>query len=261
VPRTSPWFDGTSVSIVVARGETFAFQVLHREAGPVRLAGDLPVRAYAVERVTAKRGSTSLYGGGRGAGDYPDVLVATDAPSTNPAFFELPIPVDAKSSYTLTLDVAGRQIPVTVRVSDVTLPRPAGRVWAYYDPRELVWAKLGAGTHEAPSAEEKACIATFRDFAVTLSPDLTLEAWPARRELLGDFPYVPVRLDKDHAADDVRGWLAATQGTGQVPFAIPIDEPRKPEAVARVVKLAQTVRAWGGRPAEILFSLNHSTTR
>jgi hypothetical protein len=258
VPRTSPWFDGTAVSIVAARGETFAFQVLHREAGPVRVRGDLSVRGYDVKRVTAKHGSSNLYGGGRGAGDYPDVLVAADTPSTNPAFFEIPIPTGAKPSYTLTLEVAGRSIPVNVRVSDVTLPRPAGRVWAYYDPRELVWAKLGEGTHEHPSDEEKACIATFADYDVTLSPDLTLEAWPARRELLGDFPYVPVKLDKDHAADDVRGWIAATQGTGKVPFTIPIDEPRKPEAVARVVKLAQTVRDAGGGPGKFLYAVTDS---
>lgn len=262
MPRTSPWFDGNSVSIVVARGETFAFQVLHREAGPVRLAGDLPVRAYAVERAIAKRISThGLYGLGRGPGDYPDVLVATDAPVTNPAFFELPIPVAAKASYSLTLDVAGRQIPVAVRVADVTIPHTARHSWAYYDPRELVWANLGQGTHESPSAEEKACIATFRGYAVTLTPDLPLSAWPARRELLGDFPYVPVKLDQEHAADDVRGWIAATQGSGHVPFAIPIDEPRKKEAVERVVKLAQTVRDAGGGPGKFLYAVTDSPRR
>lgn len=256
VPRTSPWFDGSTVSIVVARGETFAFQVLHREAGRVRLTGDLPVRAYAVERIPAKRGSTAgLYGGGRGAGDYPDVLVATDVPSTTPAFFELPIPTDAKPSYALTLEVAGRSIPVAVRVADVSIPQAASRVWAYYDPRELVWAKLGNGTHDNPSAEERACIATFRDYAVTLSPDLPLTAWPGRRDLLGDFPYVPVKLDKEHAADDVRGWLAATADSGRIPFAIPIDEPRKPEARARVIKLAQTVRDAGGGPGKFHYAV------
>jgi hypothetical protein len=258
VPRTSPWFDGSAVSVVVARGETFAFQVLHREAGPVRLAGDLAFRAYAVERVTAKRGSSGLYGGGRGAGDYPDVLIATNVPSTNPAFFELLIPADAKPTYSLTLEVAGRTIPVAVRVTDVEIPRTASRVWAYYDPRELVWANRGNGTHDNPSAEERACIATFRDYAVTLSPDLPLTAWPARRELLGDFPYVPVKLDKEHAADDVRGWIAATANSGHLPFAIPIDEPRKAEARSRVIKLAQTVRDAGGGRGKFLYAVTDS---
>ena len=37
VPATSPWFDGTKVSIVAARGETIGIQVLHRGGGPVAL--------------------------------------------------------------------------------------------------------------------------------------------------------------------------------------------------------------------------------
>ena len=258
MPRTSPWFDGQAVSFVAARGESIGFQVLHREAGPVHLAGDLTVASYNVERVTAKRASSNLYGGGRGAGDYPDVLLPTDAPSTNPAYFELSIPPDAKPSYTLTLQVAGRSIPVTVRVSDVSIQPSATRAWAYYDPRELAWANLGAGTHDAPSDEEKACIATFRRYGVTLSPDLPLSAWPGRRELLGDFPYVPVKLDRDHPTDEVQGWIAATQGTGRVPFAIPIDEPRKPEAIARVVKLAQAVRDAGGGKGKFLYAVTDS---
>src|SRR5205823_5897943 len=131
----------------------------------------------------------------------------------------------------------------------------APRVWAYYDPRELQWAQLGAGTADAPSAEERACIATFRRYGVLLSPDLPLSAWPARRELLAGFPFIPVKLDIDHVADDVHGWIAATAGTGQIPFTIPIDEPSTPEARLKVRALAQLVRSSGGGPMTFEYAV------
>ncbi|HSD87495.1 MAG TPA: hypothetical protein VLB44_08265 [Kofleriaceae bacterium] len=255
VPSVSPMFDGTTIRLVAARGETVALQVLHRAPGPVSLVGDVPVRSYAVERVTVKRGSTNMYGGGRGAGDYPDVLVADPAPVTDPAFFEIDVPRDASATHALNLQVGTRLIPVEIRVANVELPPLLPRVWAYYDPRELSWANLGAGTHDAPSAEERACIAMFRRYGVMLSPDLPRTAWPARRDLLAGFPFIPVKLDLDHAADDVRGWIAATQGSGQVPFAIPIDEPRSSKARARVRALAQTIRQVGGGPGRFLFAV------
>ncbi|HET9987441.1 MAG TPA: hypothetical protein VFQ65_02955, partial [Kofleriaceae bacterium] len=75
--------------LVAARGETIGMQVLHRVAGATTLA--LPktqVHGFAVERVQVVHPSTSMYGGdSRGAGDYPDELVANDAPATNPAYF------------------------------------------------------------------------------------------------------------------------------------------------------------------------------
>jgi len=255
VPSVSPMFDGATVRLVAARGETVGLEVLHRMPGPVSLAGDVPVRSYAVERVTVKRGSTDLYGGGRGAGDYPDVLIADPAPVTSPAFFEIEVPRTASASLALTLRIGTQTIPVEVRVANVELPPLSPRVWAYYDPRELSWANLGAGTHDAPSMEERACIAMFRRYGVMLSPDLPLSAWPARRELLGSFPFVPVKLEPGHVGDEVRGWIAATRGSGKVPFAIPIDEPHTSKARAKVRALAQGVREAGGGPGTFLFAV------
>lgn len=250
-------FDGRRVSLVGVRGEVLGWRVAHRDAGSVRL--ELPgvhAHAFSVERVVAKRASSALYGGGRGAGAYPDVLVAATAPTTNPAYFEIEVAGPAGTRAGL-LHVGAREIPVELVVVDVQLPATPPRVWAYYDPRELAWANLGNGTIEAPSAHEARCIEMFRRYGVALSPDLTLAAWPARKALLGDFPFVPVRLtkDPDKAGEEVRGWIGATYGSGKLPFAIPIDEPRKPEARGKVRALAAATRAAGGGPNTFMYAV------
>jgi hypothetical protein len=256
VPKTSPIFDGTRVTLQAARGETVGFLVYQRTPQPVKLDTALPAKLYAVDPVIAKRGSTALYGGGRGAGTYPDVLRETPSSTTNATYVELTIPPDAVvGERGATLSIGTQTIDVKLTVVDVTLPELTPRVWAYYDPRELSWAHLGAGTHDAPSAEERACIATFRRYGVMLSPDLPLSAWPARRELLAGFPFIPVKLDKDHVADEVHGWIAATKDSGQLPFTIPIDEPRKPDARAKVRALSHDVRDAGGGPTSFLYAV------
>src|SRR5262245_745387 len=58
VPRVSPFFDGTTVKLVAARGETLAFQVLHRGAGTAALHLDgVGVQGYAVAPVVVRRPS------------------------------------------------------------------------------------------------------------------------------------------------------------------------------------------------------------
>lgn len=262
-PRTSPFFDGTTIRLTAARGEIVGFQVLHRLQGAtLQLHVSVPgvtVRSYAVDKAVAKRASTSgLYGAGQGAGAYPDRLTPDDAPRSAPAYFELAVARDAAPGhYQGELALPARTIPVELEIASVTLPEPAPRVWAYYDPRELAWAHLGSGTHDAPSDQERACIATFRDFGVMLSPDLPLSAWPARKDLLAGFPFVPVKLTTDPAAagDEVRGWIAATKDSGHLPFAIPIDEPRKPDARAKVKALSAAVRAAGGGLSTFLYAV------
>lgn len=262
VPGTSPFFDGTTVRLVAARGETLAFQVLHRNDGAatLQLAGDdLRVRGFDVAPAMVTRVSTAgIYGASHGVGAYPDVLRATDAPSTNPALFEIEVARDAAPGRRHGELVVGELVlPVELQIADVVLPAPAAHVWAYYDPRELVWAKLGTGTIEAPSEHERRCIAMFRRYGVVLSVDLTPAAWPARAPLLADLPFVPVRLPRDPvaAAADVRAWIDATRGTGKLPFAIPIDEPRRPDARAKVRALATAVRDAGGGPRTFLYAV------
>src|SRR5439155_23678223 len=60
--------------------------------------------------------------------------------------------------------------------------------------------------------------------------------------------------DLGNPRDDVPAWMAATTATGQVPLAIPIDEP-KPADRAKVRALAQSVRDAGGGPGKFLYAL------
>jgi hypothetical protein len=273
LPRTSPFFDGARIKLVAARGETLAFQVLNRkpaETSMIIKANGVAIRSWSLAPAQVKRSSTrGIYGVTHGVGIYRDRLMPSGtismsfdpgraAPIKNDVLVELVIARDADvGTFTGNLVVDQRWIPVDLTVVDLTLPAAPPRVWAYYDPRELTWAKLGAGSKDAPSEHEKHCIAMFRDHGIALSPDIPLVGYAARKDLLGDFPYVPVLLPKDPvaAAEDVRGWIAATQGTGKLPFAIPIDEPRKPDARAKVRELSAAVRAAGGGPSTFLFAV------
>jgi len=267
LPSTSPWFDGSRVSVVAARGETVGFQVLDRSGESVSLAiaGDgLQVRGYSVEAFVVKRPSTALYGGGRGRGTYPDALHRTEGAIAAPAYFELEVARDARpGSIVGTLTVGAREVPVELTVAPVTLPPlPAARVWAYEDPRELPDGDRRS-SRDLPerraliSDEERACIDVFRAHGVLLSPDLRLPWWPARKELFAGVTDLPVMISTDpaEARVDVQGWIAATQGTGHVPFTIPIDEPRTAESRAAVRALATAVRAAGGGPTTFRYAV------
>lgn len=248
VPASSPWFDGARVSLVAARGEILGLQVLHRGGGPVALAfpagARVAVRGYAVEALTVRRPSTAMYGGSHGAGRYADGLVPTAQPASDPAYFEIEVARDAAPGAVAgELTAAGRAIPVALTIAPVTLPPLALRVWAYEDPREIGWT----------GADERACIELFHRHGVLLSPDVHLEDWPARKPLLAGLPGlrdVPVWIDEDPATagEQVRRWIANFAGTGQVPFAIPIDEPRTPARRRQLRALADAVRAAGGGP-------------
>jgi hypothetical protein len=248
LPRESPYFDGRRVALVAARGETLGIEVWHRDGGPVAL--ELPgarVAGYATVAYAAVRPSTAMYGGSHGAGSYPDGLVAATAPATDPAYFE--IAADASANGELV--VGARHIPVELTIAPVALPPLPLSVWAYYDAHEL------GGTNTQPSAAERACIAMFRAHGVLLSPDLPPDAWPARRELLAGAPFVPAVVGdapgEVHGA--VRAWIDRTAGTGQVPFAIPIDEPHTVAARANVRLLGDAAHDAGAGPGRFLFAV------
>ncbi len=254
LPATTPWLVDGKLSLVAARGETLGLQIFHRETGTTTVAiAGVDVRGFNVEPVTVARPSTAMYGGSQGAGNYPDGLTASTAPTTNPAYFELAIARDAApGSRTGELVVAGQRIPIALTIANVTLPPLRLDVWAYFDQRELAWASgstnqpTKAASRDAGDAE-RACIDLFRAHGVLLSPDLTVDTYKVRKPLLFDFPFIPVALSDDPptAASEVREWIAATAGTNQIPFAIPIDEPTA-DARPKLRALADAVRAAGG---------------
>ncbi|HEU4726569.1 MAG TPA: hypothetical protein VFT22_01720 [Kofleriaceae bacterium] len=77
------------------------------------------------------------------------------------------------------------------------------------------------------------------------------------RDLLAGVRDVPVWISDDpaRAGGEVAAWIASFRGTGQVPFAIPIDEPRTPQARQKVRALAEVVRAAGGGPTSFRFAV------
>ncbi|MCX5748264.1 MAG: hypothetical protein NT062_37910 [Proteobacteria bacterium] len=255
-PAATPWFDGATVSLAAARGERLGIQVAHRApASPVSLAIEgATITGFTVTLLPVTRPSTSMYGGSRGAGRYAEGLTVASGPvASDPAYFEI---VSTPGHHVGTLTVGATTYPVALDVATVELPPIAPAIWAYYDPRELG----GAGTPAnpgSPGTDDATCIARFRDVGIALSPDLDLASWPARRAALAGFPYVPVTVGDDPATigAQVAAWIAATAGTGQVPFAIPIDEPRDHEARLRVRRLADAVRQAGGGPTTFLFAV------
>ena len=251
IPAISPFFDGQKVTIRAARGETVGLTVWHRDTSPVTLA--VPggrVESFATVAYNVTRPSTKLYGGSHGAGMYPDGLVPNPAPTSNPAYFEITAQSDAEGK----LAVGGREYPVTVRVAPVSIAPGPLNVWAYYD------AEFLGGTNDAPSDAERACIAMFRAHGVLLSPDLPPSAWAARKDLLAGALYVPAVIPTDPAqvAEPVRAWIDNTRGTGQIPFAIPIDEPHDKAARAKVRALAEAVHAAGGGKDSFLYAVTAS---
>jgi hypothetical protein len=256
VPRESPWFDGTTVTLVAARGEPLGIQVLHRGGGPVTLAiAEARVAGFAVDAVVVKRPSTSMYGGSHGAGSYGDGLTPAAAPATDPAYFE--ITSDVAGRHTGELVVGARHVPVILTIADVQLAPLPAQVWAFESPRELAWATGADAPPATPSAGERACVQMARGYGVLLAPNPSLADWPARKDMFAGIRDVPVDVDDDPAklGDEVRDWIAATRGTGQVPFSIPIDEPSTAEARHKVRVLADLARAAGGGPETFRFAV------
>ena len=270
-PTTSPWFDGHTLAVTAARGETIGLQIIHRADG--KAGGSVELRwpgnpkgitshGYAVEPLPVTRPSTGLYGGSHGPGWYADGLglagptgkELADAPSTDPAYFEIEIGRDAAPGVTGGELIAGTlRIPVSLTITAVTLPPLPIRVWAYEDAKEAVWAGI----------DERLCIDTFRRYGVLLSPDIHFNQLPDRQVLLSgpttraELRDVPVWISEwpPLATAEVKAWIAAFRGTGQVPFAIPIDEPRSDAARQRVRELADAVRAAGGGPQTFRFAV------
>lgn len=257
-PEKTAWFDGETVSLVAARGETIGIQVVLRLPAAMKLTlpevDGISVSSFDVESFGVIRPSTAMYGGSQGRGTYPDGLSPTaGTTTTNPGYFEIGVtPNVVPGIYKGELVAGTRTVPVSLEVVPTIIPSLAVGVWAYGDPREHVWANdpTGDPPRAEPSDAERKCIELFRTYGVFLSPGMKADWWDARKSLMEGVHDIPVWISTDptEAAAEVRDWIGKTQGTGMVPFAIPIDEPRTAEKQAKLKALAPAVRAAGGGP-------------
>ena len=270
LPATSPYFDGATVRLAAARGETLGVEVARAPDAPVPVAlviAGAAVHGFAVDHVTVTARSTALYGASRGPGRYPDRLRPIDGavPTPRLAYFDVEVPADAAPGlHRGELVVGDRRFPVELEVAPLVLPPldAAPWVWAYYDAREIAAVAGTTGDDAATLDAERAYAALFRRYGVIASPELTLESLDARRPLVTGLRYWPVLLPRDRAGVTaaVAAWIARTRDSGAVPFAIPVDEPRTPEAQARVREVSGWVRAAGGGPGRFLYAVTHGPT-
>jgi hypothetical protein len=268
LPASSPFFDGAVVRVRAARGEILGLQVLRAAPGsvPVSLTVDgAVVQAFAVDHLPVVRPSTSMYGPSRGAGQYPDRLrpIAADGdgavPTERAAYFDLAIAADAAPGLRRgELRVGAVAYPVELEVVPLVLPPVAAapRVWAYYDPREVARDEGAEPGTDAAWAIEQRWAALFRAHGVYASPELHVDDFDRRLPLAAGSEVVPVIFPADQEAlrEAVAFYADRLRGTGQRAFAIPIDEPRKPEQKRAVAELAAQVRAAGGG-REVLYAV------
>jgi len=259
----SPLFDGSSLRLRAARGETLGVQVRQgKGGGTVSLTLDAPettVQPFEVRALEVVEPSTSMYGSSTGPGRYPDVLVPTvEAVSSEAAFFDVRVSTTAEpGTYTGTLRISERTFPVELRVSSARIDLEQDPlVWSFYAPREVARAH---GLPDGDSAElitrETEYFMLFRRHGVLLASDLPPARFQARRRFVEHTKLWPVAIDSssdDAIERDVHAWLELFRGTGVTPFAIPIDEPRTPEAKARARHVGEVMGQAGGKRPSLL---------
>ena len=262
LPRDSALFDGATLRLRGARGETLGVQVLVR--GPEQQAIDLElpaevssVQGFDVRSLDVREPSTSLYGPSRGAGRYSDVLTPTNGPvyASEQAFFDVSIRSEAQPGrYDGRIAIGGRIFPVRLRVEPISIEAEVNPlVWVFYHPKEL--ARLhGVADDDGPEqiAIESKYHELFRRHGAYLAADLGPERFAPRRRFMQNVRYWPVAVDlssDERTAADVRRWLLLFAGSSVTPFTIPVDEPRSDEQKRRVRHVAEVIgKAGGGAP-------------
>jgi hypothetical protein len=260
-PRVSAVFDGDTVRLRAARGETLGIQVRISDGRTRSVSLALPqalgVQAFSVRALEVTEPSTSMYGPSAGRGRYPDVLVpVAGAVETNElAFFDIAVPPGtAPGNYRGKLGIGERGYDVSVEVSKARIDLvPDPLVWVFYLPKEIARVH---GLADEDSAEligkEREYYELFRAHGALLASDLSPKRFPPRREFMHDVRYWPAKVDISSEATierDVRAWLALFEGSGVTPFTIPIDEPRTQAQKERARDVALAIgRAGGGRP-------------
>jgi hypothetical protein len=263
LPTRTAIFDGTRVRLRGVRGETIGVHVVRRPMGTAEISLELndervDVTAFSVDYGNVTQPSTAMYGGSRGRGRYPDRLTPTEQPVIlgRSVFFDIAIAPDAAPGvHAGVLEVDENNIPVELTVENTDpidiVSKP--RAWAYYDAKEIA---------RAGNTPESTYAALLRAHGIVASPELTLASYDERRASVAGLSFIPVLLPPtcDAIRGEVAQWITRTAGTGQVPFAIPIDEPRHLVDQLRVRARAACVRAGGGGPDRFLYAVTHEPT-
>jgi hypothetical protein len=259
-PHESALFDGHTVRLRAARGETLGVQVFVRGQGEVPIALELEapavrVRAFEVGYVEVREPSSAMYGPSAGAGRYPDPLRPVSMPvvSDQQALFDVEVGAGANPGLVRgELRAGDRRHPVELKIEPVVLDRSAAPVvWVWYDSAEVARAHgLEPGDLERLLPWERRYVDLFRQHGAYLSTDPTPQQLPLRAELIDERArFQPVRVtrgDHQRMAADVRRFVELFAGRPQIPFAIPIDEPHTAEQHAAVRANGEVIRAAGG---------------
>ena len=262
-PARSAFFDGSTVSLRGARGETLGLQVRIADGHARRVSLELfgpsaSVKAFEVRSLDVKEPSTNMYGKSAGRGSYPDVLVPVANGTVlahELAYFDVEIPRSAAPGRMLgRLRVGERPIPVVLDISTAVIELERDPlVWVFYLPKEIARVH-GLRDSDDPELIELESVyhELFRRHGAYLAAALVPERFEARRRFVNGVRYWPVavRTSSDEATSrDVRAFLELFRDTGVTPFVIPVDEPRNDVERARARHVAEVIRrADGGRP-------------
>ena len=255
LPATSPIFDGKTVRLRGARGETLGLQVLTHRRDPAALTLAAPARvdAFAIHYLAVREPSTALYGPSGGAGAWPDPLEPTRAPVAGDAWFDVAIAPDAAPGrYAGTLTVGARRLPVELTVEPARIDVAAAPfVWIWYRPADI------AAAYHLPDDDakllplERRFHALVRAHGAYLAADLPPARFEARRDLMAGTRYWPVGADESSPAAirrSVDDWARRFASLPETAFIQTVDEPQTPEARAAARKLGEAI----GRHAKIL---------
>ena len=266
-PRTSPFFDGRTVSLRAVRGETLGLQVVMYRMGETKvslLMDGVTVVPHEVGYLEIEEPSTALYGPSTGRGAYPDILTPVRGPSVKSAdevYFDLEVASDTQPGrHAGSLTVGGRRFPVELLVEPqaIAVDR-APLVWVWFKSSELAAAhQLADGDSSEQIALERRYMDLVRRHGALLATDLPPDRLRPRLDFLtDDVRYWPVwiaKRDPAALARDVAAWIELFRGRPQVPFGFTIDEP-DPEERAQVRAHGLAARGAGSGDGRFLYAV------
>jgi hypothetical protein len=259
-------FDGTTVRLRAARGETLGLQViappeLRGEQAALSLDG-ARVEGFTVGFLEVREPSSPMYGASAGRGRWPDVLTPAERPQLGEqAWFDVAVPADAAPGrHAGELRIGARRIPVELEVAPVSIDLARDLlVWAFYLPLEIAERhRVADDDGAAELAWERKYHALARAHGVYLASDQRPGRFAARREFMTGTRYWPVAPDlssDEKLAADVKQTLTQFRGLPQLPFATPVDEPHTAATRARARHFCEVMRSAGAGPDSLLCAV------